>query len=76
MTRKSTSAVLDHPLRKLILAVMATALAALFLTSFLDRTMVQGTKTARTQAKSKGLMAVVPDLMAKLQQNPMTRKPS
>jgi tetratricopeptide (TPR) repeat protein len=70
MTRKPTNAVLDHPLRKLILAVMATTLAALFLTSFLDRTMVQGTRTARTQAKSKGPMAVVPELMAKLQQNP------
>ncbi len=60
----------DHPLRKPILALMATALAALFLTSFLDRARVQDSRTARTQAKAKGPMAAVPELMAKLQQNP------
>ncbi|WP_300160676.1 tetratricopeptide repeat protein [Solidesulfovibrio sp.] len=70
MTPKSASAALEHPLRKPILALMATALAALFLTSFLDRAMVQGTRTARTQVKAKGPMAAVPELMTKLQQNP------
>ncbi len=70
MTRPSAKAVRDHNLRKPVLAIMGLALFALLLTSFLDRTMVQGTRTARTQAKGKGPMAVVPELMAKLQQNP------
>ncbi|MEL7641786.1 MAG: tetratricopeptide repeat protein [Solidesulfovibrio sp.] len=60
----------DHPLRKPILALMATALAALFLTSLLDRAMVQGARTARPQTQAKGPMDGVPALMAKLQQNP------
>ncbi len=70
MTPKPAVAVLDHPLRKPVLAVMAAALFALLVTSFLDRTMVQAGRPARTQAKGKGPMAVVPELMAKLQQNP------
>ncbi len=70
MTRPSTTTVRDHTLRKPLLVIMAIALFALFLTSFLDRTMVQGTRTARTTAKGKGPMAAVPELMSKLQQNP------
>lgn len=68
---KTVAAYADFPMRKLIVAMMGLAVAAIFLSSFLRGPNVpQQRESAKTKTMSSEVMSAVPELMARVKDNP------
>jgi len=60
----------EFPMRKLIVGMMALAVTAMFLTSFFAGANMPGEQSSRTRGGMSEDMAAVPELMAKIKNNP------